>query len=357
MNTAGVQEGVGAGRPRIIVVDDEPDIVAMLSAVLGRECEVLTASDGEQALALVRSNNVDAVLADHMMPGMTGVQLLDKCHGLQPHAARILITASDQVAVLKEAVNRARVHRFVSKPLRLKEICDLVHGAMREARLEVENQRLVKELEAKNRELSTTNERLEQQVKTRTRELEQAIDQLKQLALRDGLTGLFNHRYFQELLERELSRGKRHAHPVGLLFIDVDHFKAYNDRCGHPAGDKLLTQLAGVLLGGGDSGLPPSGRPSDVVARYGGEEFVMVLPETDLSGAAIKAERIRAAVERYEFDSGGVQPNGRISVSIGVACFPQHAKDKAALIKCADEQLYRAKAAGRNRVELAAADS
>jgi diguanylate cyclase (GGDEF)-like protein len=114
---------------------------------------------------------------------------------------------------------------------------------------------------------------------------------------------------------------------VGLLFIDVDHFKLYNDLNGHPAGDRLLKRLADVLIGGRSSGLPLQARRSDVVARYGGEEFVMVLPQTTLDGAVTKAEHICRIVAAYPFDEAASQPGGCVSVSIGVACFPQAGPD------------------------------
>ena len=341
---------VDQARPQILVVDDDDDINLMLETVLGMEFRVVTARDGASAMAALGSHQFSGVIADHMLPGITGVELLDRAHVLQPGAARILITASDRVNVLKDAINQARVHRFLSKPLRLQELSALVGGAIREAQLEAENVRLVAELSVKNTELARSNERLELEVQARTAELRTAVAELEQLALRDGLTGLFNHRYFQESFEVEVSRARRHGHPVALLFIDVDHFKHYNDRHGHPAGDKLLRKLASVLMGGGESGLPSSTRKSDVVARYGGEEFVMLLPETTLAGALIKAERMRAAIAHYKFDQASVQPLGCVSVSIGAACFPDHGQDKQELIAVADKMLYRAKHEGRNRV-------
>jgi diguanylate cyclase (GGDEF)-like protein len=347
---------LGASHPvsdpgfKILVVDDEPDIVSMISAVLRSKYQVLRAHDGQSALALLEQNEVLAIIADHMMPGMTGVELLDRSHALRPGAARVLVTASEHVNVLKEAVNRARVHRFVSKPLRLTELSTLLGDAIREAQLEAENARLVTELARKNDELNQINERLEADVRQRTRELQTVVHQLEQLALRDGLTGLYNHRYLQEVLDAEVSRAKRHAHPVSLLFIDVDHFKVYNDKNGHPAGDRLLGRIADVLIGGRNSGLPQQVRAHDIAARYGGEEFVIVLPETGLEGALIKAERIRRTVADYAFEGGQDQPGGAVSVSIGVAAYPQHAADKRQLIDTADRELYRAKRAGRNRV-------
>jgi diguanylate cyclase (GGDEF)-like protein len=271
---------------------------------------------------------------------------------LCPAAARILITASERVNVLRDAVNRARVHRFLSKPLRLSDLPTLLADAIREAQLEAENARLVTELALKNDELNRTNERLEVEVRQRTSELQIAIAKLEQLALRDGLTGLYNHRFLQEALDAELARAKRHGHSLGLLFIDVDHFKSYNDRNGHPAGDRLLKRLADALVGGRNSDFPHKGRSSDLVARYGGEEFVMVLPETGLDGCRIKAERMRQAVAEYPFEQADGQPGGCVSVSIGLAVYPDHGADKHALIEVADRELYRAKRAGRNRVSL-----
>jgi two-component system, cell cycle response regulator len=341
---------VSQERGKILIVDDDDDMVAMLEAVLGVDFDVLTARDAQEALGQLGAQRVAGVIADHMLPGMSGIELLDGALVMQPQAARVLITASDRINVLRDAINEARVHRFLSKPLRLHELPTLVGEAIREAQLEAENARLVDELSQKNAELARANERLELEVAARTRELHVAIAELEQLALRDGLTGLFNHRYFQECLEVELSRAGRHAHSVSLLFIDVDHFKHYNDTHGHPAGDKLLRKIASVLVGGGESGLPLSTRKSDVAARYGGEEFVMLLPETSLEGALIKAERLRACVAGYRFENAQTQPLGLVSISIGVASFPEHGHDKQSLIAAADRMLYRAKHEGRNRV-------
>jgi diguanylate cyclase (GGDEF)-like protein len=260
------------------------------------------------------------------------------------------VTASDRVAVVKDAINQARVHRFLSKPLRLTELPGMVAGAIREAGLETENQRLVAELSQKNAALALANERLESDVLERTRELRAAVAELEELALRDGLTSLFNHRYFQESLQAEIGRARRQAEALGLLFIDVDHFKQYNDRNGHPAGDRLLKKLASVLVGGKDSGLPRAARISDVIARYGGEEFVMILPATDRTGCLARAERLLRSIAEYPFEHREHQPSGCVSVSIGVACFPLHANDKPALIAAADAMVYRAKKEGRNRV-------
>ncbi|MFI5308695.1 MAG: diguanylate cyclase [Polyangiales bacterium] len=326
---------------RVLIVDDDEISLRMLSSALGAHFEVVTFTDGASAINLLKREHFDAIIADHFMPGMTGAELLDRGHALRPGAARVLVTASDRLETLGDAVNRARVHRFLVKPVRLPELPTLLDGAMREASLEAENVRLLAEL-------ALANSRLEAEVRQRTAELERAIAQLEQLALRDGLTGLYNHRYMQQALDAEISRAKRHGHELSLLFVDVDHFKDYNDRNGHPAGDDLLRAL-GELLGGGRPGSMRV-RASDIVARYGGEEFVLILPETGITGAAVKAEYVRRAVAGYDFEHGPAQPNGRVSVSIGVATFPTNASDKEGLIAAADRELYRAKALGRDRV-------
>jgi len=346
----------------ILIVDDDADIVRLLTTVLARKHEIFTAKDGTEALELLRQHRFGAVLADHMMPGLTGVELLNKAFELQPGAARVLITASDRATVLKDAVNVAHVHRFLSKPLRIGDLIDVVDGALQESYLERENTRLVEELRQRNAQLQDVVQlleehrgRLETEVAGRTAELRLAVAELERLALRDGLTGLFNHRYFQEAIDAEISRAGRHKHSVGLLFIDVDSFKNYNDQVGHPAGDRLLKQLADVLAGRGDS-FGRSKRVSDTAARYGGEEFVLLLPETDKEGTIITAERVRRTIASYEFERRDVQPRGYVSVSIGVACFPEDGTTKAALIEAADRALYRAKRRGRDRVCVAGVD-
>jgi diguanylate cyclase (GGDEF)-like protein len=164
------------------------------------------------------------------------------------------------------------------------------------------------------------------------------------LANRDGLTMLYNHRYFQERLRQELSQVKRQDGSLSIVLLDVDHFKKYNDQNGHPAGDELLRQLSHLLAS------EIGNRESDILARYGGEEFVLMLPFTPLEGALIKAKRIQEAVAAHNFPHGEKQPLGCVSVSVGVAAYPANALDAAELIERADQALYAAKSAGRNQV-------
>lgn len=165
---------------------------------------------------------------------------------------------------------------------------------------------------------------------------------LEEMATRDGLTGLFNQRYFREALELELSRCRRHGRKLSLIFADVDFFKKYNDTQGHLAGDALLTTLGALITA--------ASRRSTVVTRYGGEEFVLLVPETDREGTLVYAEKLRALVEAHHFTTPDGLPAGRITMSFGVATFPENGQDSATLLKSADDALYRAKNAGRNTV-------
>lgn len=169
-------------------------------------------------------------------------------------------------------------------------------------------------------------------------------ERLEEMAETDALTGAFNRRHFQHTLERELRRAERYGRPLGLIMIDIDHFKDLNDEYGHPAGDAVLKELAKVVS--------EAIRNIDIFARYGGEEFAVILPETSIIGSAGSAERLRRQVEDHLFPISD-EETVQISISLGVADFPR-AKDAESLIRAADEALYRAKEGGRNRVEKAA---
>jgi len=160
----------------------------------------------------------------------------------------------------------------------------------------------------------------------------------------DGLTGLYNHRYFQESLSGELLRAQRFDYPVSLLMIDVDHFKEYNDKYSHPKGDIVLKDISKILK--------ESLRAYDIPSRYGGEELVVILPYTTQEQAMPVAERIRKNIGKYGFPGAGKNENVNVTVSIGVSTFPLNAKTKSDLINRADQALYLAKAEGRNRVCL-----
>jgi diguanylate cyclase (GGDEF)-like protein len=171
----------------------------------------------------------------------------------------------------------------------------------------------------------------------------QHYEEVKNLSLTDGMTNLHNYRYFSIRLKEELNRGKRNKTKVSLLILDIDHFKNYNDTLGHQAGDEALRTLGRLLK--------KTVRDEDVVARYGGEEFCIILPGISKDGMKPLGERIRKIVQAHSFYKERVQPNGKLTISLGGATFPDDSKTLDALIQGADEALYRAKNMGRKVLE------
>jgi diguanylate cyclase (GGDEF)-like protein/putative nucleotidyltransferase with HDIG domain len=167
--------------------------------------------------------------------------------------------------------------------------------------------------------------------------------ELERLATHDGLTDIYNHRSFQNILDNELVKAQKDHTKVSLILLDIDYFKYYNDAYGHQEGDKILQKLAKLLTNTiGKQGY---------CARYGGEEFAVILPGMDIHGAKEVGEKIRVAVENYTFPGTNVFPEGKLTASIGVAEYPLNADNKEKLIKKTDEALYRAKFVSKNRVE------
>lgn len=190
-------------------------------------------------------------------------------------------------------------------------------------------------------EFNTMAERLKQ----RTNELNVLNKKLEELSITDGLTGVYNHRYFYARLEEELLRASRHCKPFAVIMADIDNFKSYNDTYGHRNGDRVLRDVASTIKA--------TLRVTDLMARYGGEEFSVILPETDKKGAIIIAEKIRKNIEDRDFPNEATQPGGNLTVSVGVATYPVDAKTGDDVVSQADLALYRAKDMGRNRIESA----
>jgi len=176
-------------------------------------------------------------------------------------------------------------------------------------------------------------------------ELKQVNAKLQILSTQDELTGLANVRAFKHAAQQEFVRAKRYRLPFSLIFCDLDHFKFYNDRNGHQAGDQLLKVLADVIRS--------CCRETDLPARYGGEEFIVLCPQVDAEGAKVLAERIRERVEAHPFIHGKEQPGGKVSLSIGIAAFPDY-QTLDQVLEAADQAMYVSKQSGRNRVTAAA---
>jgi diguanylate cyclase (GGDEF)-like protein len=177
-------------------------------------------------------------------------------------------------------------------------------------------------------------------VEQRTAELRDANQRLSELAMTDPLTQILNRRAFFQKFQEELDRVGRYKHPLAVAMLDVDHFKDFNDREGHVAGDEALKKLTQVSLA--------NLRKTDLLARYGGEEFVVMMPETRVKAGLEICERLRLALENTVFE--GSNKKEKLTVSLGVAGFPADGQTSEALIQAADQALYRAKQSGRNRV-------
>lgn len=281
-------------------------------------------------------------------------------HDLLYKAKRTLVGASFVIAILASLLLvgflRAYIARFLTAIHRLAsgdwgtripyaardefgflaQTFNLMANQLQQAFEEQERQR--EEIQAQNEELQALYQQLRaahQELAQLNAELMEANRALAQAALTDGLTGLKNHRAFQESLHNLVQMAERHQQPLSLIMLDIDHFKEFNDRFGHPAGDELLRQVAEVLR--------QSARGYDMAARYGGEEFALLLPNTTLQQAVQVAERIRTQISQLQ------NPHAPVSASLGVAGY-RNGTAPATLLYEADAALYRAKRNGRNQV-------
>ena len=309
----------------LLVVDDEETLRSVVSQVLSADgFEVDEAASGEEALESFRSKSHSLIITDIRMGGMSGIDLLTAIKQHNPDTQVVIMTSHASLDTALTAL-RAGAYDYLIKPFESLDLISAVAGrAAEKARLVAQNRELVEQLKRANEELQEAN----------------VI--LKEMAIRDGLTSLHNHRYFQEAFAQELSRSKRYQKSCSVIFIDVDNFKIYNDTNGHPEGDKLLKTLSQILM----SHL----RGSDLAARYGGEEFVLLLPETSKEAALRIAEGLRAKVEEEPFAGGEKQPLKRVTISVGVACYPEDGQDGREVLTFADQLLYKAKHGGKNMV-------
>jgi diguanylate cyclase (GGDEF)-like protein len=298
---------------RILVVDDDITNIKILSRLLKSEGEIRHATDGPEGLAIVRDWSPDLVLLDMEMPGMNGFEVCSALRndeqdtpGVPPSV--IFVTAHGGAAI-EVAALRAGAVDFISKPFQPEIVLARVS-----AHLTIKRQ----------------------------------ADLLRRLAAIDPLTGLANRRALDQHLEDEWRRACRNGDTLALLMADVDYFKRFNDRYGHPAGDQCLRSVGAVLL-------LNSRRPGDLVARYGGEEFAVILPGLSEEQAVQHAERLCEAVRALEMASITAEPDTRVTISVGVVARVCHLEfPPEGLVALADRALYRAKEQGRDGFQLAA---
>ncbi len=309
----------GVDNSKVLIVDDVPLNRKLQQTYLDAVgYKVILAEDGVEALQRVKEEAPDLILLDVMMPKMDGFQVCKRLKNDERtrFVPIIMVTALNELEDKIKGID-AGADDFISKPFHKLELLARVKSLLRIKKLHDELDNKIKELEATQKKLY-------------------------QLAITDGLTGLYNYRYFNEQLEIELARCSRHNLNVSVIMLDIDYFKNYNDTHGHPAGDRVLKSIATLLH--------DNIRKIDVAARYGGEEFALILVETDKKAAEVVANKINKFVEAYPFLKQDTQPNGKLTISAGVATFPGDAEDMQKLVSLADSRLYKAKENGRNRV-------
>jgi diguanylate cyclase (GGDEF)-like protein len=266
---------------------------------MGYDIEVAMSAD--EALETLRKTQFDVVLLDLMLGPVSGFTVLEKIRQMYYPPMVLVMTGYGSTDVAIEAMKQGAAD-FIMKPVEP----DLLDIRIRKVMDERRAQRL---------------------------------------AITDGLTGLYNRRYFEERLDEEIHRSRRYDRPMSILMIDIDFFKQFNDTCGHLKGDDVLRQLSHILQ--------DHSRETDITARYGGEEFVMILPETSLESSRMLGERIRQAVDKAVFEGEEQIPATKITVSVGVSCLTDDEGGYDALER-ADRALYKSKQAGKNLVTVLA---
>jgi diguanylate cyclase (GGDEF)-like protein len=308
----------------ILVVDDEIAIRELVGEILeGEGHEVTLAEDGEDALEKFKRTWHEIVFSDIRMPKMNGIKLLEAIKEINANTQFVVMTSHASIDNSIDALKKGAFD-YILKPF---DDLDIVSDAANRAIANLSGirrqQYLLNTLARQNQELDSLNK------------------EFREMAIRDGLTGLFNHRYAKERLDEEFDRSMRFGRELAVLFMDLDHFKFFNDTHGHQAGDEILQILAGLMM--------KNVRESDTLARWGGEEFIVIAPETSEEEGGVLAEKIRKAVAQHAFPHADKQPLGMVSLSIGMSSRSEQTENAEKLLRFADDAVYAAKDSGRNR--------
>lgn len=331
-------------RGNILVVDDALANVQLLSRMLtDHGYKVRKVLSGQMALMGVQTAPPDLVLLDVNMPEMNGYEV---CQQLKANAAThdipiIFISALDDVTEKVKAFSVGGVD-YITKPFQVAEVLARVEHqlTLRDLQRQLRQQNLL--LQQKILEHERTMQELEQAKVT----LQQVNQELQRLTTIDDLTQIANRRHFYEYLTQSWRRLLREQANLSLLLCDVDHFKRYNDACGHQAGDRCLQQVAHTIQ-------QVVQRPSDLVARYGGEEFAIILPDTSAEGALYLAEKMQLQLDQAQIPHPQSLVGEYVTLSIGAtSLIPVADQSPDILIAIADQALYAAKEQGRNRIVL-----
>lgn len=320
---------------RMAVIDDEPGIRALLTELFReRGWSIDTYGDGRSAFDALQIRNYDVVLLDLNMPGLPGLDVLRKVREQWPDTEVIVVTG---YATMESAIEALHLdaYAYITKPFELENLVTVVENAQEKLTLKRLNAELIEHLRHHEQDL-------EQRVAEATRELAEANEHLAELAIRDGLTNLYNQRYFMEKLGDEVSRSLRYNTRMTLVILDIDSFKTHNDTYGHMRGNDALVIISNMLQ--------QFVRRHDVVARFGGEEFALILIQADPVAVERICERIRRSVAQAEFPAHTPDEIAHLTVSIGYAICPSDATEVDALIERADQAMYLSKRRGKNRI-------
>ena len=328
----------------ILVIDDKPENLRLLSIMLERQgYAVRKAITGKLGLRAAQTVPPNIILLDINMPEMDGYQVCQqlKNNEITCHIPVIFITALDEVLDKVKAFNVGGSD-YITKPFQIEEVSVRIENQLSIRRLQIQLEKQTQELEEKNIQL-------QKEIHYRSiAENEMLIinQKLQILANIDSLTQIPNRHRFTEFFNREWRRMTREQSPLAVILCDIDYFKNYNDTFGHQAGDHCLQKVAQAIS-------LAVQRPADLVARYGGEEFVVILPNTEASGALQVAETIRQNVEKLRLEHSQSSISNFVTLSLGVACtIPSQNNSQELLLANADQALYKAKQEGRNQAVL-----
>jgi diguanylate cyclase (GGDEF)-like protein len=325
----------------ILVVDDSKDDRLLLQSILTAAGykEVLMAESARDACKYLGMDDsgrmvagVDLILLDILMPEMDGMEACRQIREIEHlrDVPIVMVTSRTEAEMLQLAFAAGAVD-YITKPIKKVELIARVRSVLR----------LKREMDRRKAQELEVNEV--------RRQLEEANQTLLRLSFLDGVTGITNRRRFEEFLDDEWRKAAKEGKPLSLMLLDLDFFKAYNDTYGAEAGDEYIRQVASTLSGGLRT--EADNRVGDLISRYGGDEFVIILRDTPASHAKLVAERLQQALKTKISPK---QPGAPVlTASIGVAGYPDHAQNKRALLHKAEEAMFRAKDAGRNRICVA----
>ncbi len=338
---------------RVIQIDDDEDEYLLLADLLSdlgdKPIELSWIGNYRDGVKAVAGNQADLFLVDYRLGAKTGLELLEEGRAMGGHRPAILLTGAGSRDIDLRGMALGAADYLEKGSLSAEKV-------ERSVRYAVQHWLMMSALRDANRELMLLRDQLEAEKVALARtaaDLAEARNQcdaqrqeMERLAMTDALTGVSNRRHFEEVAAMEVGRALRYGHALGILSLDVDHFKSINDRFGHSVGDQVLRRIADAVR--------IQLRRSDMFARIGGEEFAVLLPQSELAAASALGERLRVIINRLPIPEA--EDGSRVSISIGATTWHPSETQIDIALERADQAMYEAKKTGRNRVCAIAAD-